>query len=167
MANTARRWSHPQERLSQRAHWQPWCVGLDSWPRGNGGWHDRHLRLYSVSSSATSIHYHFPMNCHCHCQVLNKMETGVRKIVPLITLPGGQQKIRDIEDINFPFGFKEIDACEWTLESEFLQLQLDKLATNIETAMLSSWNHQPECRLQFFWNLIRAHFIAQGMYEVL
>ena len=53
-----------------------------------------------------------PMNCHCHCQVLNKMETGVRKIVPLITLPGGQQKIRDIEDINFPFGFKEVDACE-------------------------------------------------------
>ena len=47
---------------------------------------------------------------HCHCQVINQMETGVRKIVPLITLPGGEQKIRDIDDINFPFGFTEVDS---------------------------------------------------------
>jgi len=43
-------------------------------------------------------------------EVINQMETGVRKIVPLITLPGGEQKIRDIDDINFPFGFTEVDS---------------------------------------------------------
>merc|ERR1712192_91651 len=43
-------------------------------------------------------------------EVINQMETGVRKIVPLITLAGGEQKIRDIEDINFPFGFTEVDS---------------------------------------------------------
>ena len=42
--------------------------------------------------------------------MINQMETGVRKIVPLITLPGGEQKIRDIDDINFPFGFTEVDS---------------------------------------------------------
>jgi hypothetical protein len=35
------------------------------------------------------------------------METGVRKIVPIITLANGEQKIRDIDDINYPFGFTE------------------------------------------------------------
>merc|ERR1712110_890990 len=43
-------------------------------------------------------------------EVLNKMETGVRKIVPIITLPGGEQKIRDIDDINIPFSFTEADS---------------------------------------------------------
>ena len=38
------------------------------------------------------------------------MERGVRKIVPIITLPGGEQKIRDIDDINFPFSFTEADS---------------------------------------------------------
>ena len=56
-------------------------------------------------------------HCHCHCQVINQMETGVRKIVPLITLPGGEQKIRDIDDINFPFGFTEVDS-DWKMTSD-------------------------------------------------
>jgi len=43
-------------------------------------------------------------------EVINQMERGVRKIVPIITLPGGEQKIRDIDDINFPFGFTEVDS---------------------------------------------------------
>jgi len=40
-------------------------------------------------------------------QVVSAMETGVRKIVPIITLANGEQKIRDIDDINYPFGFTE------------------------------------------------------------
>jgi len=40
-------------------------------------------------------------------QVLNAMETGVRKIVPLIVMPNGEQRVRDVDDINFPFGFTE------------------------------------------------------------
>ena len=40
-------------------------------------------------------------------QVVSAMETGVRKIVPIITLTSGEQKIRDIDDINYPFGFTE------------------------------------------------------------
>jgi len=40
-------------------------------------------------------------------QVLNAMETGIRKIVPLIVMPDGEQRVRDLDDINFPFGFTE------------------------------------------------------------
>ena len=40
-------------------------------------------------------------------EVVDRLETGVRKIVPLITLETGEQKIRDIGDSNYPFGFVE------------------------------------------------------------
>ena len=46
-----------------------------------------------------------------HLQVLNAMETGVRKIVPLIVMPDGEQRVRDVDDINFPFGFTETADC--------------------------------------------------------
>merc|ERR1711953_953812 len=45
-------------------------------------------------------------------QVLNAMETGVRKIVPLIVMPNGEQRVRDVDDINFPFGFTEAADCD-------------------------------------------------------
>ena len=47
-----------------------------------------------------------------HLQVLNAMETGVRKIVPLIVMPNGKQRVRDVDDINFPFGFTETVDCD-------------------------------------------------------
>jgi len=40
-------------------------------------------------------------------ELVNGLNTGVRKIVPLITMPDGTQKIRDATDSNFPFGFVE------------------------------------------------------------
>lgn len=39
--------------------------------------------------------------------MVTSLNTGVRKIVPLITLPDGSQKIRDEDDANYPFGFVE------------------------------------------------------------
>ena len=90
---------------------------MDSQPGGHGGHRHRHPH---------QCHHHLLwLWVHCHCQVINQMETGVRKIVPLITLPGGEQKIRDIDDINFPFGFTEVDN-DWKMtkmESEFLDKQ--------------------------------------------
>jgi len=38
---------------------------------------------------------------------VNGLHTGVRKIIPLITMPDGTQKIRDLDDLNYPFGFVE------------------------------------------------------------
>lgn len=40
-------------------------------------------------------------------QVVDSMELGLRKIVPIITMPGGEQRIRDLKDSNYPFGFTE------------------------------------------------------------
>ena len=40
-------------------------------------------------------------------ELVNGLETGVRKIVPIIKMPDGSVKIRDEDDINFPFGFVE------------------------------------------------------------
>jgi len=40
-------------------------------------------------------------------KLVSSLNIGKRKIIPLITLPDGTQKMRDIDDANFPFGFVE------------------------------------------------------------
>merc|ERR1712215_384602 len=40
-------------------------------------------------------------------ELINQMETGVRKIVPIIKMADGIIQIRDEADINYPFGFVE------------------------------------------------------------
>jgi len=40
-------------------------------------------------------------------EVVSSLETGVRKIVPLITMKDGETRIRDLEDINYPFHYIE------------------------------------------------------------
>ena len=40
-------------------------------------------------------------------EVVSSLETGVRKIVPLITMEDGETGIRDLKDINYPFHYIE------------------------------------------------------------